>query len=123
MHELSIMQSALELALEQAEQAGAQRICSIRLRVGALSGVVPEALGFAFEVLTAGTTAQGAKLMIEEVPARFWCTTCFEEFEPKELFSDCPRCGNPSGDLRGGRELEVASIEIENGEPVAKCSK
>ncbi len=60
MHELSIMQSALSLALDQARQAGAARVHTIRLRIGALSGVVPDALEFAFEALTPGTMAEGA---------------------------------------------------------------
>ncbi|HYG35135.1 MAG TPA: hydrogenase maturation nickel metallochaperone HypA, partial [Clostridia bacterium] len=64
MHELSIMDSALNLALDQARKAGAKRICGIRLRIGALSGVVPEALEFAFEALVTGTLAEGAKLSI-----------------------------------------------------------
>ena len=54
------MQSALDLALEQAQAAGAQRLLRVRLRIGALSGVVPEALTFAFEALTPGTLAEGA---------------------------------------------------------------
>jgi hydrogenase nickel incorporation protein HypA/HybF len=49
MHELSIMQSALDQVLEKARQAGASRVHAIRLRIGALSGVVPDALQFAFE--------------------------------------------------------------------------
>ena len=65
MHELSIMQSALSLALDQARQAGAARVHTIRLRIGALSGVVPDALEFAFEALTPGTLAEGAQLAIE----------------------------------------------------------
>ena len=55
MHELSIMQSALSQALEQARHAGAGKVHEIRLRIGVLSGVVPEALQFAFEVLAEGT--------------------------------------------------------------------
>ena len=65
MHELSIMQSALSLALDQARQAGASRVHTIRLRIGALSGVVPDALEFAFEALVPGTLAEGAKLAVE----------------------------------------------------------
>ena len=113
MHELSIMQSALSLALEQARQAGAIRIHEIRLRIGALSGVVPDALEFAFEALVPGTAAEGARLAVDHVPARFWCATCEREFEAQDLFSDCPDCHTPSGELRAGREMEVASLEID----------
>ena len=113
MHELSIMQSALSLALDQARQAGAVRVHVIRLRIGALSGVVPEALEFAFEALTPGTLAEGAKLAIDPVPARFWCATCTREFQSDDLFAECPGCHSPSGELRAGREMELASLEID----------
>ena len=112
MHELSIMESALNLALDQAREHGAVRIHALRLRIGALSGVVPEALEFAFEALTAGTPAEGAKLIIDQVPARFWCPTCVSEFQAEDLFAECPVCKRPSGDLRAGREMELASMEI-----------
>ena len=113
MHELSIMQSALNLALDQARQAGASRVHTIRLRIGALSGAVPEALEFAFEVLVPGTPAEGARLAIEHVPARFWCATCTREFQADDLFAECPGCHNLSGELRAGREMELASLEID----------
>lgn len=107
------MQSALESALEQTRAAGGRKLCTLRLRVGALSGAVPDALSFAFEALTGGTEAEGATLQIEEVPARFYCESCREEFESESLLADCPRCSNLSRDLRSGRELQIASLEIE----------
>jgi hydrogenase nickel incorporation protein HypA/HybF len=113
MHELSIMQSALSLALDQARQAGAARVHTIRLRIGALSGVVPEALEFAFEALTPGTLAEGAELAVERVPARFWCAMCMREFQSDDMFAECPDCHSLSGELRAGREMELASLEID----------
>jgi len=107
------MQSALSMALESARQAGASQVHVIRLRIGALSGVVPEALQFAFEALTPGTLAERAQLAIENVPARFWCATCEQEFQSDDMFAECPGCHRPSGELRAGREMEVASLEIE----------
>jgi hydrogenase nickel incorporation protein HypA/HybF len=112
MHELGIMQSTLEAALRQARAAGASRIHEVRLRVGRLSGVVPEALNFAFETLRAGTLAAEARLEIEAVPATLWCAGCQAEFESPEFLCDCPRCGRVSGELRRGRELEFVSMEV-----------
>ncbi len=112
MHELSIMQNALELALERTRQEGAARVHAVRLRIGALSGVVPDALEFAFQALTPGTAAEGAELAIEHVPARFWCATCRREFNSEDMLAECPDCHSLSGELRGGREMEVASLEI-----------
>ena len=113
MHELSIMQSALEQVLEKARQAGASRVHAIRLRIGVLSGVVPDALQFAFEALAADTPAEGAKLVIEDVPARFWCATCKREFKATRMFAECPNCHRASAELRAGREMELTSMEVD----------
>lgn len=107
------MDGALSMALEQARQAGATKVFVIRLRIGALSGVVPDALQFAFEALAPGTLAEGARLDLDFVPARFWCETCQSEFQADNMLAACPTCQTPSRDLRAGRELELASLEIE----------
>ncbi len=112
MHELSIMQNALSLALEQAGAARAKRVHAIHLRVGALSGVVPDALQFAFEALVPGTLAEGAALAIENVPACFWCPCCAREFQAEDMLAECPDCHRLSTELRAGRELELTSLEI-----------
>jgi hydrogenase nickel incorporation protein HypA/HybF len=114
MHEFSIMQSALHQVLSEATKTGAARIHQIRLRVGVLSGVVPDSLQFAFDTLKTGTAAEGAVLTIEEVPARFWCAACQREFVSPDFFAECPDCHKPSGELRGGRELELSSMEVDH---------
>jgi len=106
------MQTALEIALEQAERHGAGRISCIGLRIGPLSGVVPEALTLAFAAVTQGTAAEGARLALEETPLVCFCPACAEEFRPEGLLHACPRCLRPGGEVRGGRELEVAYLEV-----------
>lgn len=113
MHELSIMQSALELVLKRAGAAQATRVHSIQLRVGDLSGAVPEALRFAFEAVSQGTLAEGAELRIERVPARFWCQQCQAEFASADMLAECDTCHGISVELRAGRELELALMEVE----------
>jgi len=100
------------MAVDAAKSAGASRVLKLRLRIGSLSGVVPEAMQFAFDVVCQNTMAAGASLEIEAVPAACWCVTCQAEFEGTDLFNECPRCHNISGELRRGRELEIASVEI-----------
>jgi len=100
------------MAVESAQAAGADRISVLRLRVGTLSGAVPEALEFAWDVVRVGTAAATARLEIESVPAACWCATCAAEFECADFFYECPRCHNVSGDLRRGRELDIASVEL-----------
>jgi hydrogenase nickel incorporation protein HypA/HybF len=113
MHEAGIVQSLLTLAGEKARAAGAGRIESIRIRVGRMTGVVPEALEQAFTILRAGTIASGAALDVEYVPGAFWCSECGGEFETDELIGACPTCGEPSADLRRGREMDLVSLEVE----------
>ncbi len=112
MHEISIMQGALDLALQTARASAAKQIVSLRLRVGAMTGVVPEALQFAFEALREGTIASEARLDIETVPLSCWCGDCQTEFESTDWRQECPKCGHPSGEMRRGLELELASMEV-----------
>ena len=112
MHEFSLMQSALETAAQKTRAAGATQIHRLTLRVGKLSGVVPEALRSAFAGLRYETLAAAADLAIEEVPAICWCADCAAEFEVADWKYECPRCHQPSGDLRRGLELELTSLEI-----------
>jgi hydrogenase nickel incorporation protein HypA/HybF len=112
MHEVAIMEEAVRLAVESARKSGASRVLELRLRVGALSGVVPEALQFAFDVVCHGTPAEGATLVVEPVAAVGWCPDCQAEYSCDHCLSECPRCQNLNGELRRGRELEISSVEI-----------
>src|SRR5690606_38912672 len=102
----------LEVALEQADRVGAAHIHRIGLRVGALSGVVPEALEFAFELVVRGTIAEGARLELEPVPVRCSWPDCGLEFLPDVPCFECPRCRRPDARLLRGRELELAYLEV-----------
>jgi len=112
MHEIGIMQEAVRMACEAAKTAGHNRVHSLKLRIGSLSGVVPDALDFAFEAVSKGTTAESARLCVETVPAAFWCDHCQTEFEAGEISCECPRCTQPSGKLIRGRELELSTVEM-----------
>ena len=112
MHEVGIMQSTLEIALEWANRQGAQRIHRLGMRVGALSGVVPDALDFAFEVLRQGTPAEGACLEVEFIPLRIYCPACDREFSPDGYWYTCPECNGVDTQVRQGRELEIAFVEV-----------
>lgn len=112
MHEVDIMQRTLDIALEYATRQGAAKIHRFQMRVGVLSGVVPDALEFAFDVVVRGTIAEGAQLQIDSVPATCYCLTCNLEFQPDDFIYECPQCHQFSTAIRGGRELELASLEV-----------
>ena len=112
-HELGIAESALQLALARAGEAGAGRILRIVIRVGAVSGVDPEALRFGFAAILPGTAAEGAVLQIDPVPALAYCEDCRQDFAPDTAhFFECPRCGRLSGTLKQGRELDLIRLEM-----------
>jgi hydrogenase nickel incorporation protein HypA/HybF len=111
-HELSIAMSIIELAAEEAERRGV-KVEAVHLKVGALSGVVPDALLSAYELACEDTPLQGSRLVIEEIPIVVYCANCQAErtLESMQLFC-CPVCDTPCGDVRHGKELEVVALEI-----------
>jgi hydrogenase nickel incorporation protein HypA/HybF len=113
MHEVAIMTEAVRMATESAQAAGAKRITTLRLRIGVLSGVVPDALQFAWDVVRGDTMLAEARLEIDSIAAAGWCAKCQAEFECQDVLGECPRCHDLSGDLRRGRELEIAAVECE----------
>jgi len=106
------MQSTLDIALEWAGRQGADRIHKLGMRVGALSGVVPDALEFAFEVLREGTPAAEAALEVEYVPLRIYCPACAREYTIDGYWYTCPDCNGVDTEVRQGRELEIAYVEL-----------
>lgn len=112
MHEVSVMEDVLEIAFAHMRQQKAVRIDRLRLRVGKISGVVTEALEFAFEALKEGTPAATATLEIECVPVRLQCSACAIEYEAADYLAACPTCGSWQGELRQGQELDLVSLEL-----------
>ena len=113
MHELSIALSLVDLAREEAERLGG-RVCALHIRVGALAGVVPEALLASYEMACAETPLEGSRLVIEEVPVVVYCPTCLAERELSSVqFFCCAECGTPTPQVERGRELELVAMEIE----------
>jgi len=113
MHEVGLVSSAVDIAVESATKAGALAITRIRMRIGSLSGVVPSALEFAFECVVRETMAEGATFEYEIVPVRCRCPVCKTEFRPETAVYRCPNCGEISTELISGRELQVVDIEVE----------
>ena len=117
MHELSIAYNLVEIADEAARKAGAVRVKVVYLRLGALAGVVEDALRFGFPVAAVGTLVEGAELRIEPVAVQVQCDHCAapRTLTPPYAFR-CPVCGQPAVKLVQGRELQIESIEIEEAE-------
>lgn len=116
MHELALMAELQRLAEAELQREGAQRIHRLQLRLGSLAGVDGEALRLAFAVLVsqapAGSPWRGAVLDLETIQARCFCSDCDQPFKPIDMIHACPRCGRLTSCVLGGRELELASLEV-----------
>lgn len=114
MHELSVTQSILNIAVEAANGAGAKRVMAIDVLVGELTGFVTDSIQFYFDLLSKDTVAEGAQLRFRRELASATCQACGHVFHPEVSFLPlCPACGSAGARLIGGRELRVESIEVE----------
>ena len=106
MHELAITQSVVDAVTER---TGSAPVAAVRVWVGRLAGVVPDAMRFCFELVTAGTPLEGAALEIEQPEGLGRCRDCGKEFLLPDLVLLCP-CGSADVEVLAGRELAVASV-------------
>jgi len=115
MHEFGIAQSLLEIVEQEALPYRGARVTRIKLLIGKLSGVMPDALRFAFEALRIGGITEEAFLEIEEVPLRIKCSQCGKISILDDPFLICPLCKGTDVEMIAGRELEIREMEIEDG--------
>lgn len=114
MHELPVTQSILDIAVRHAEQAGAARITDIRLVIGQLSSIVDDSVQFYWDMIAAGTMAEGARLHFQRLPAEMRCLACGAQFAlaASDDFA-CPQCGGSDVRVTSGEEFYVESIDVE----------
>jgi hydrogenase nickel incorporation protein HypA/HybF len=113
MHEMTLTESIVEIAVDAATKQGASRVRRVFVDVGALSHVEPEALLFCFEAVSAGTIAEGAELDIARIPGEGRCTDCGKAIPLSERFALCPECGSPRVRMTAGDDLRVREIEVD----------
>lgn len=118
MHELSIAYDLVQIAETAARDAGATRVNVVYLSIGALSGVVRDSLLFAYDVATEGTLLAGSRLEVEDLPVTIHCPACGQDSAlPSIQLFQCPVCGAPATDIRGGKEIQITSLEVMTDEP------
>lgn len=113
MHEASIAQNLLEIALDKARDHKAKKITVIRVKVGEFAGVSKAALEFAFESFSQGTIAKGAILKILDISLQGQCRKCNEIFDIKKDEFKCLKCNSSEIDIISGQDLYIQDIEIE----------
>jgi hydrogenase nickel incorporation protein HypA/HybF len=118
LHELSITENLLALALQHAEEARATRIVRLNLVIGDLSSVVDESVQFYWDMLAEGTIAEGAELNFRRVAGRLRCVVCGNTFELNEYDFSCPACGSTRTLVAEGEDFRLESIDVESVEEV-----
>ncbi len=113
MHELSVTESLLEIALRHAEDAGAERVLRLNLVIGELSSIVDESVQFYWDIVSKDTIAEGAELHFERVHGTLRCLACGHTFPLSHRDFLCPNCGEGRVVAEGGNDFRLDSIEIE----------
>jgi hydrogenase nickel incorporation protein HypA/HybF len=111
MHEMSIALAVVQQVEEAPPEDVSGAVESVRLQVGELAGVVPDALHFSFSLACEGTALEGARLEIDAVPGRARCACCGHAWAtgmPPRL--GCPQCGGADTELLAGRELRITAL-------------
>jgi hydrogenase nickel incorporation protein HypA/HybF len=120
MHELSITQSIVDTI---ADRLGPVSVHRVRLEIGKLSGVVPDAVRFAFELVTADTTLAGATLEIVEPEGSARCRDCGAEFATAEVLPLCA-CGSADVQVLGGDQLRIREVAYDqHDQEVEPCAR
>ncbi|APC09421.1 hydrogenase maturation nickel metallochaperone HypA [Neomoorella thermoacetica] len=113
MHELALTAELLRLLENNAREKGIKHIKRVKLVIGALSSVLPEAVEFSFNTLKEGPLFEDAKLEIEEKPVRVRCRDCMAEKAVDHFYPLCPSCGSGRVSIIEGKEFYIDFYEGE----------
>jgi hydrogenase nickel incorporation protein HypA/HybF len=108
MHELAITESVVDAVVDR---MGDAKVLAVRLEIGTLSGVVPDAVRFCFDLVASGTTVEGARLDIDEPAGRARCRTCGTELDLPDPVLLCT-CGSADLEVLSGEQLRIVSVEV-----------
>jgi hydrogenase nickel incorporation protein HypA/HybF len=111
MHELSVTESILEIALRHAREADAAAVTDLYLVVGELSTIVDESVQFYWNFVAEGTPAAGATLHFRRAPGRLACRVCGHTYGPREALT-CPACDSADVRVVAGEEFYLEAIDV-----------
>ncbi len=113
MHEASIALSMLNVITSRCLKEGFSRINSVKIRIGNASGILPDALAFAFDAAKIDTIAKDAELIIETVPLGGICLDCGKPFQVDDnIVLNCPECSSPSFRIERGFEMDIIEMDV-----------
>jgi hydrogenase nickel incorporation protein HypA/HybF len=109
MHELAMCEA---IARTVTDRAAGRQVVRVSVQIGHLRQVVPDALGFSWEMLTTGTELAGAALEVDHVPAVVVCGACGTTTTLDAPVLVCGTCDALDVELRSGDELTLVSFEV-----------
>ena len=113
MHELSVTQSILDIALNHAKDAAASRIISLNITIGEFTSIVDDSVQFYWDILTKETIAENSELIFNRVKSEILCKDCHHKYSPNPGELACPKCGSINVEILAGKEFFLDSIDIE----------
>jgi len=113
MHELAITEGIMEAAIPAAQKNGAKNILEIRLKIGEMSGVIPSCVQEYFSMISKGTIAENAKIIVDYIPITVVCEDCGFNGIADRKIRGCPSCKGSHIRITGGREYYVESLKVE----------
>lgn len=123
MHEASIVEGLLKLALHAADEyhlanpdKAQPRITEIVCEAGLLASFEEETLRACFEIFAEGGRAEGARLVIRRQPLACACNACGARFQLARRHFVCPECGRDNIKFSGGSGILLQAVNIDCGD-------
>lgn len=113
MHELSVTEGILRICKAEAEKNNFKRILKINIKVGELSGLIPDCISFYFNEISKETVAEGAKIEVFKIPLSYRCDDCGYTSEILKTEYTCHKCKGYHIKFLNGRELYIDTMEVE----------
>lgn len=113
MHEYAVTKGLINIVLEEAHKANAEKVTEIHLVIGDLSTIIDDSVQMYFDIISQGTIAEGARLFFKRIAAEFQCKSCRHKYQKPKLGFDCPACGGLGVPTGVGKEFYIESIEVE----------
>ncbi|WP_297773795.1 hydrogenase maturation nickel metallochaperone HypA [uncultured Roseovarius sp.] len=112
MHEMSLCEGMRHVIEDQARQHNVARIKTVRVELGRFAGVEKDALSFAFDIVMRGSPAEGAALVMLDLPGKAMCYDCMQEVQINNRLDPCPDCGGGKLMPMGGDEMRIKDLEV-----------
>jgi len=112
MHELSVTEQILDIALRHAREVGAVRITDVHLVIGELSSIVDDSVQFYWDFVSQDTIAEQSQLHFRRVTAVMKCRDCGHTYSPRQHLS-CPACQSQNIDITAGEEFYLEAIDVD----------